>query len=178
MVKLAMARKLPDRSTALHRIPNSIQKQNINTMKNTIRTPFVQLPRLGLGYYSYSNPLRQFGTSKTIETVKAVAGQFRYDIPDALLGIGDISFCHGGTMQPHRAHKHGREIDIRPMRTDKKHAPVTICDANYSRDLTEWLVKKLLAHSNVKSILFNDLQIQGVTSYAGHDNHLHVHMKE
>lgn len=139
----------------------------------------VQLPQMsGFGYYSYSDALRQFGTSKAIQTVKDVAGQLRSNLPNVLLGIGDISFANGGTMQPHHTHRDGREIDIRPLRKDKKHLPVTIFDVNYSRDLTKLLVENLLTHSNVKSILFNDSQIKGVTPWPGHDNHLHVHIKE
>ena len=139
----------------------------------------VQLPQIsGLGYYSYSEALRQFGTGKTIQTLKDIAGQLRYNLRDVLLGIGDISFARGGTMHPHHSHKDGREVDIRPLRKDKGPLPVTIADINYSRDLTNLLVEGVLAHSNVKSILFNDSKIKGVTPWPGHDNNLHVHTKE
>jgi len=32
----------------------------------------------------------------------------------------------------------------------------------------------LMAHENVKKVLFNDLSIAGVHWCAGHNNHLHV----
>jgi hypothetical protein len=139
---------------------------------------FVQLPQQsGLGYYTYSDASRQFGTIKAIQTLKDVAGQFRSKLPDTLLGIGDISFFDGRIMQPHHTHRDGREIDIRPLRKDKRNVQVTIFEAHYSRDLTKLLVQNLLAHRDVKGILFNDSQIKGVTHWPGHDNHLHWHIK-
>jgi peptidoglycan hydrolase-like protein with peptidoglycan-binding domain len=142
-------------------------------------SPFIQLPGLdSLGYYSYSQVSRQFGTSVTIETLKDIAGQFKRNSADVSFGIGDISFAGGGVMHPHKSHRDGREIDIRPLRKDKKRLPVTIFDANYSRELTTLFVETALAHANVKSILFNDTKIKGVIHWPGHDNHLHLHTKE
>ena len=80
-------------------------------------------------------------------------------------------------MKEHHTHRDGREIDIRPLRTDKKNLPVTIFDSHYSRDLTKVLVENLVAHGNVKGVLFNDSQIKGVTPWPGHNNHLHLHIK-
>jgi len=39
-------------------------------------------------------------------------------------------------------------------------------------------VELFRAETNFKSILFNDSQIAGVTPWEGHDNHLHVSMKQ
>jgi hypothetical protein len=145
----------------------------------TAVTALVQLPQVGgNGYYSYEPANRQFGTPATIKALQDVAATFRYNMPDTEIGIGDISFAQGGTMSPHESHKHGRHVDIRPFRKDKAHQPVTITDAQYDRETTRLLVQSLLAHRNVKGILFNDAQIQGVQYYQGHHNHLHVKMKE
>jgi peptidoglycan hydrolase-like protein with peptidoglycan-binding domain len=132
----------------------------------------------GLGYYSYSAVNRQYGTKNCLQALRDVGGQFRRNLSDVEIGVGDISFQHGGYMSPHQSHQYGRNVDIRPLRKDKKHLPVTINDSSYSRDWTKLLVECLRAHRNVKSILFNDTNISGVTSWAGHDNHLHVSMKE
>jgi peptidoglycan hydrolase-like protein with peptidoglycan-binding domain len=141
-------------------------------------SPFVQLPqKSGLGYYTYSNAMRQFGTDKAIKTVADIAERFGGSLGDALLGIGDISFFDGAIMRPHHTHRDGREIDIRPLRKDKRSLPVTIFDPHYSRDLTKLLVEKLVAHRDVKGVLFNDSQIKGVKPWPGHDNHLHVHIQ-
>jgi len=96
----------------------------------------------------------------------------------AEVGLGDISFENGGPMPPHVSHTDGTCVDLRPFRKDKKHAPVNIQDPDYDRDATRSLVAVLRAHQNVKQILFNDNEIQGVTSWPGHDNHLHVIMRK
>ena len=141
--------------------------------------PLVLLPQLcGGGYYSYSSADRQYGTAACIKALREIVAEFHKANPTVEVGIGDISMAQGGVMSGHASHRTGTNIDIRPLRSDKRNAPVTISDPNYSRDLTKALVKIVVAHRNVKGVLFNDTQISGVTRYAGHDNHLHVSMRE
>lgn len=143
------------------------------------REPLVLLPQVsGLGYYSYSATSRQYGSKRCIQTLQDICVQFQMNNKDWKVGIGDISFAAGGYMSPHQSHQNGMHVDIRPLRKDKKNIPVTISDMSYSREATKFLIQSLLAHRNVRSILFNDTTIAGVTSYSGHDNHLHVSMKE
>jgi peptidoglycan hydrolase-like protein with peptidoglycan-binding domain len=154
----------------------------------------VQLPQVsGFGYYSFSPVTRQYGTADTIQALRDVAASFRLNASqqnpgatsvsvgvsctDRMIGIGDISFQNGGPMDPHATHQKGTNTDIRPLRTDKKQSPVSITDAEYSSEDTSMLVKCLLAHKNVRRILFNDTSIQGVTFFVGHHNHLHVEMR-
>jgi hypothetical protein len=138
----------------------------------------VQLPQAGgFGYYSYSPGNRQYGTSHAIQTLRDVADTFRLNTPVMLIGIGDISFANGGHMDPHVTHQHGTNADIRPLRTDNKQLPVTITDATYSSEKTKILAQSLLAHKNVRRILFNDTTIPGVHFFAGHHNHMHVEMR-
>jgi hypothetical protein len=140
---------------------------------------FAPLPQGGtVGYYSYSAGSRQWGTEKTIESLKSVASQFATKKPGVNIGIGDISFRLGGKMSPHDSHQKGKNVDIRPLRTDGLQEPVSIDDDEYSHDDTKLLVEQLLADANVKSILFNDKKIPKVTYYQGHHNHLHVNFKE
>lgn len=140
---------------------------------------FAPLPQNGaVGYYSYAAASSQWGTEKTIESLKSVASQFAVKKPGVNIGIGDISFRLGGKMSPHDSHQKGKNVDIRPLRTDGSEEPVSIDDDEYSHDDTKILVELLLADANVKSILFNDKKIPKVTYYQGHHNHLHVNFKE
>lgn len=140
--------------------------------------PFLLLPQMsGVGYYPYSPMLNQYGTSETVAAIQQICMQFRTNMPDVQIGIGDMSFQNGGPMQPHKSHQHGTHVDVRPLRKDKKNIPVSIADANYSRELTKILVECIQSHRNYKSVLFNDNAIKGTTNYAGHHNHLHVSFK-
>jgi hypothetical protein len=94
------------------------------------------------------------------------------------IGIGDMSFKNGAHMAPHVTHRNGRNADIRPLRKDGKMLPTDILKPEYSRDHTSELVDMFRANLNLHSILFNDSTIKGVTHFEGHDNHLHVTMKE
>ncbi len=139
---------------------------------------FVLLPQqCGLGYYSYSEMVRQYGTHAAISTLLDVCEQIAWNSNDILIGIGDISIKGGGPLPPHHTHRQGTSIDIRPLRTDRKQSPVSIEDAEYDREATRLLVKTLLSHKNVRRILFNDSKIVGVHRCNGHDNHLHVDTK-
>ena len=129
-------------------------------------------------YYSYEVGTRQFGTRATITAIVEVAKAFHAKRPNLSIGIGDISLAAGGTLRPHASHKDGRNVDVRPLRKDGKRLGVTIQEPGYSREDTRVLVEVLLGHGNVRSVLFNDSQIKGVIHWAGHDNHLHVNMRE
>ncbi|HTD54586.1 MAG TPA: peptidoglycan-binding domain-containing protein [Silvibacterium sp.] len=140
---------------------------------------YVMLPQAcGYGYYSYSSMDRQFGTSATIHSLIQVCMDFTAKYPDLQVGIGDMSFADGRHMSPHKTHTNGRNADIRPFRTDGKMTHVTITDKEYSHEYTKAFVEMLRKNSNLKSILFNDTKISGVSQHEGHDNHLHVSMKE
>ena len=144
-----------------------------------VRNGYVPLPQVsGNGYYSYASKDRQYGTTATLRTLVTACRNFVQKFPDVKIAIGDMCFADGAQMPPHKTHRNGRNADIRPVRSDGKMLPVTIGDPHYSRDRTRTLVALLVAERNVKSILFNDAAIAGVTRWDGHDNHLHVSMKE
>jgi hypothetical protein len=138
----------------------------------------IPLPRTGTGYYCYSSGDRQWGTLRTIWALEAVCAEFARQKPGLSVGIGDISFRLGTYMSPHDSHRKGKNVDIRPLRTDSADSPVTIDDDEYDRTATSLLADLLNADDNVRSILFNDNKVKNVTSYKGHHNHLHVSMKE
>jgi len=138
----------------------------------------VVLPQNGKAYYSYSVVGKQYGTPQCLQALQRICAQFSTKFADVKVGIGDISLQAGGELLPHRSHKNGLNVDVRPLRKDKKNIPVSIADPHYSRPFTKVLVECILADVNVKAILFNDTQIKGVGSWPGHDNHLHITMKE
>jgi putative peptidoglycan binding protein len=143
------------------------------------RSGYSLLPQVsGNGYYPYSSMDRQFGTQSTIAALIRICQNFVKKYPDLQVAIGDMSFANGSVMHPHKTHRNGRNADIRPLRKDGKMLPVSINDAEYSRERTKALVEIIEADINFKSVLFNDSAIAGVTHWEGHDNHLHVSMKE
>jgi penicillin-insensitive murein endopeptidase len=143
------------------------------------RQGFSPLPQVsGNGYYPYSTMDRQYGTAGTIAALIRICKKFVEKYPDLQVGVGDMSFAKGTEMKPHKTHRDGRNIDIRPLRKDGKMLAVDINSSDYSQERTKALVEIIQADVNYKSILFNDSAISGVTRWDGHDNHLHVSMKE
>ena len=67
-------------------------------------------------------------------------------------------------------------VDFRLIRKDGNHAPATISNAAYSRDLTDSLIQafRSFGRSSVQVIWFNDAAIAGVRPAAGHNDHFHV----
>jgi Penicillin-insensitive murein endopeptidase/Putative peptidoglycan binding domain len=149
------------------------------TLRRLNQEPLVQLAT-GLGYYSYSDGARQWGTRATIDALGELGRQFFVNNPTTLMGIGDISFEFGGPMSPHSSHQAGRHIDLRPLRLDRAQVRVDYTDTtNYDQANTKLLIELFLSHRNVSAILFNDPVISaldGVSWYRGHDNHFHVTM--
>lgn len=137
---------------------------------------FVQLPGDGEGYYSYSSRDRQWGTPRTIQSIVTVAA--RLSRAGIEIGVGNLSFANGARMPPHTSHRRGIDVDIRPQRTDGARQPVDISSPAYDRAKTRQVVAALRGDENLALILFNDREIEGVRSWAGHDNHLHVRFKE
>lgn len=127
-------------------------------------------------FYLYSNTDRVWGTPTTIQSVRNLAAVLA---PlGIIIGVGDISFAHGGHMAPHSSHRRGVDVDIRPQRTDQAHLPVTITDPDYSHERTKQVVEAAYKDDNLQLILFNDNKITGVRHFEGHHNHLHMRFKE
>jgi hypothetical protein len=143
------------------------------------RSPEVLVPyREGHGLYVKSSGSQSlFGTPKTIGSLQSLARKVAEKL-GANLGIVDLSYEAGGKHPDHKSHRRGVDVDIRPLRKDKKNEGVAISDAAYSHELTKAMVGYLREDPNVQLILFNDTQIQGVTKADGHHNHLHVRFKE
>ena len=89
-------------------------------------------------------------------------------------GIGNISLADGVRFPGHGTHKIGLEVDLRPLRKDGKHLPVTYFEAEYDSEATRKLIALFWQSGLVRRVLFNDLTIPRVTRAGGHDNHFHV----
>lgn len=142
-------------------------------------------PRTGPGYYAYALPHRQFGYKDTIRALKTIAERWAKEEPCApRIGIGDISFCRGGKMDPHNEHQRGFDVDLRPFRRDGMEQNVTYKDKDglYVREWTRKLVEIIRSNGvlDVKKILFNDRGINEpgkalvTAADSSHDYHLHV----
>jgi hypothetical protein len=143
------------------------------------RSPEVLVPYLeGHGLYVKSSGSKKlFGTPKTIQSLQNLAHKVAERL-GASVGIVEISAESGGNLPPHKSHRRGVDVDIRPLRSDGKTEGVSISDAAYSRELTEALVGYLYEDPNVQFVLFNDTQIARVQYSKGHNDHLHVRFKE
>jgi uncharacterized protein YraI len=134
---------------------------------------FVQLAASGPGYYSYSSQGRRWGLPRVVYGVLRAARRHARE-GGARLGIGTLSGREGGALAGHDSHRGGEDVDLRPQRTDARELPVTFRHSVYSRSRTQAVVDVLRAELSVERILFNDARVRGVTSWPGHDNHLHV----
>jgi len=93
------------------------------------------------------------------------------------ISIGQISRKNGEVFPPHKTHRTGDDVDIRPMRKDNRNAAVTWQEESYSRSLTRDMIKTIRANAPIISILFNDPELIKESlcqSYPNHSNHLHV----
>jgi peptidoglycan hydrolase-like protein with peptidoglycan-binding domain len=121
-----------------------------------------------------------WGTAAAIGQIEAAA----VPVVAAGLGaiaIGDISLEHGGDIAGHRFHERGLEVDVRPMRRDRKQCwrGSSYRLASYDRRATRNLIRAIRAAApgHIKLIYFNDpvLIREGLTRwYTGHDDHLHI----
>lgn len=127
------------------------------------------------GAYSYSKAERQYGTDEMLRVLVATAGALKQVGRE--VGVGDMSLAQGGEMPPHKTHRGGKDVDLRPVRVGGTRGPTSVGEATYDREGTRALVEALRSHSSLRSILFNDGDIPGVKSFPGHHNHLHVSLK-
>ncbi len=144
----------------------------------------------GQGWYRYPNkgPKRiDYGQPGVVATMTNLASDWNVKHPNHPLGIGDLSQFGGAFNPMHKqgGHKGGVIVDIRPMRTDGTMSGTNFRSRHYDRALTQELVNDLLALTDhkgslVEEILFNDTKVQGVRPLNDggiHDNHLHVQFR-
>jgi peptidoglycan hydrolase-like protein with peptidoglycan-binding domain len=140
----------------------------------------VVLPQSGTGFTTYNREpggADQHGTQLTINALIDVAQAWALLHPEVLLQFGDISRRGGGAFPPHKAHKKGREVDVRPLRKDNLLAATNIHDPSYDSKRTGEFVKLVRTKHPGVTIFFNDPKLinAGLTKQlGGHNNHLHL----
>src|SRR5215470_7826858 len=83
------------------------------------------LPVSGRGFYC-TDAGRAHGRAGTLRAVAAIAAEWHRRHPAGpRLGITGISLPGGGPMPPHRGHRNGTAVDIRPVRGDGREGPVS-----------------------------------------------------
>jgi len=142
---------------------------------------FFMLPQRpeGVGYYVYGTPPEgagQYSHPAMLSLLFFVEREWQA-IDHRKIGIGNISLADGKAYSKHQSHRNGLQVDVRALRRDGAQAGVTIFQHDlYDRNATARLVAIFRSHPSVRSILFNDTGIPGVTPWEGHDDHFHVNM--
>lgn len=122
-----------------------------------------------------------WATAGAVGQLEAAAATFAAT-GNGRLPVGDAGFEHGGDIPGHGSHEVGMDIDVWPARTDSAQCTagrITWQSSTYDRAATRRLVQEIRAKApgHVQLIFFNDPQLisEGLTtSYANHDNHLHI----
>ncbi|MBA2700877.1 MAG: penicillin-insensitive murein endopeptidase [Chloroflexi bacterium] len=134
----------------------------------------------GLCDYSVGNGTANWGTSAAIGQLEAAATRLT-GLGHGRVGLGDISYQHGGDIPGHQTHEQGLDVDIRPMRDAENQCSwgTNWRFSSYDRAATRALIRAIRATApgHVKLIYFNDpvLIREGLSKwYTGHDDHLHV----
>ncbi|HET9380892.1 MAG TPA: penicillin-insensitive murein endopeptidase [Streptomyces sp.] len=122
-----------------------------------------------------------WATAGAVAQLEAAAAAFA-GTGNGALPVGDAGFEHGGDIPGHASHEVGMDIDVWPVRTDSAQCTasrITWESGTYDRAATRMLVQEIRAKApgHVALVFFNDPQLiaEGLTtSYANHDNHLHI----
>jgi peptidoglycan hydrolase-like protein with peptidoglycan-binding domain len=141
------------------------------------RGVFELFPDAGPGFDCYGRQEKRHGRSEVLQALKHVCTEWAKNFPNGpRIGIGNISFASGGPMPPHTSHQQGVDVDLAPVANNEEELPLTWDHPKYSRQRTQQLVNLIRNNPilGVRTILFNDPNVQGVEPWAGHDNHLHV----
>jgi len=142
-----------------------------------------QLPESGTGFVTNNrgaNGEFQFGQQSSIDTAVAVGAAWNGLHSDRPFSIGQISKKGGGPFPPHKSHRLGVDIDVRPMRKDGQNEHVTIDDAEYDRALTTELIELWWKKAPVQAVFFNDPTVIAarLSQFVdGHGNHFHVRLR-
>lgn len=147
----------------------------------SIETP---LSQNGAGFVTFNrgaNGENQFGEQSTIDATVAVANAWNGLNSNRPFSVGHISRKGGGKFPPHKSHRMGLDIDVRPVRTDGANQPVTTSDSEYDRASTTALITLWWQKAPVQSLFFNDPTViaAGLSQFVnGHHNHFHVRLRK
>lgn len=159
-------------TSAMSAIPNSnlLDSTSVETV----------LPERGIGYVTFNREpggRDQFGRASTIRSIERLGEAWSQLHPTTPIAVGDISRRGGGPFPPHKSHKDGCDVDMRPLTNNGINEPTNIGATNYSHARTRELILLIRDKFSPEVIFFNDpLTIkEGLTKHAeGHGNHVHV----
>jgi penicillin-insensitive murein endopeptidase len=131
------------------------------------------------GYYTYGTPSDGAGQYAHPVMLNFLFWlEFHWSATeDRKFGIGNISLANGTRFAPHRSHRSGLEVDIRPLRKDGAHAPVSYKSEGYDQAATKRLISLIISSGMASKVMFNDPHISGVKPLSGHDDHIHVEVR-
>ena len=144
---------------------------------------FFMLPQApeGAAYYVYGTPAEGAGqyAHPALMTMLLFVEMQWAGMDNRKSGIGNISLAGGGSFAPHRSHKKGLEVDVRPIRKDGKRIPVSWQSTDeYDRAATARLIELFRAYPGVGKVYFNDPELRHLAlPQRTHDNHFHVELK-
>jgi penicillin-insensitive murein endopeptidase len=131
------------------------------------------------GYYTYGTPpdgRAQYAHVQMLNFIFKLEQGWRLS-EERKIGIGNISLAEGTQFPPHRSHRSGLEVDIRPTRKDGSKRPVRWSSPEYDHAATKRMVDPIWQTGMVKRVGFNDPNIASATYMSGHDDHLHVEVR-
>jgi hypothetical protein len=129
---------------------------------------------------SPNEPRRLYGNERTIRTIVRVLAAYRAANPDApRVVVGDISFRGGGSMDQHRSHQNGLDVDVYyPRRDGALRAPGTT--EQVDRRLAQDLLDRFVAAGAAVVFVGYSTGLRGpggvVVPYPNHENHMHVRL--
>jgi penicillin-insensitive murein endopeptidase len=142
------------------------------------------LPDNGDGFVTFNrgpNGRFQFGQQSTIDATLGVGRAWHDNHSEQPFSVGHISKQGGGNFDPpHKSHKLGVDIDVRPLRKDGQNQEVTISNSAYDGASTAELIALWWEKAPVQLILFNDQSViaDGNSQFFdGHHNHFHVRLR-
>ena len=146
------------------------------------KTVVALLPEHGVGFVTCNrgNDEFQWGKQSTIDAAIRTAAAWDVVHTNRPFSIGQISLKGGGPFPGHDSHKHGLDVDVRPMRKDGQNLPVTITDSQYDRALTTELIDLWWTCAPVQLVFFNDQTVidAGLSVYwKNHHHHFHVRLR-
>lgn len=137
---------------------------------------FIQLPASGAGFSSYARASGRWGRPALIYALERAARRWSRERPDRI-GIGNISLARGGYFAPHTSHREGRDVDLAPVRTDRRELPTTVFQRVYDRRGTARVLQLVRSEIPLRLVLFNDRRVPGVLYFPGHHNHMHLRIR-
>jgi uncharacterized protein YraI len=140
------------------------------------RRGFIQLPASGEGFGTYSPSSERWGVPRLIYGLERVAeGWYHPQRPRMM--VGDISRQNGGRLAGHLSHRGGKDVDVLPLRRDRRAIDVSVGQSAYSRARTRTLLGLFRSELPIALILFNDRAIRGTTPWPGHSDHFHARVR-